>query len=90
MKKPRPYNTDEEPQTMASEPMLQYGCATNAGNRVLSTLCNNSKKTTECTSANYEQWKAEADELYGKNKRMTPEEYFDKLWYVVERAYEHV
>ena len=38
----------------------------------------------------YRVLKDKADKVYGKDRRMTPEEYFGKLWYVVEGLYEHV
>ena len=34
--------------------------------------------------------KAEADAKYGTGKRMSVDEYFDKLWYIVEGLYENV
>ena len=40
-----------------------------------------------------QSWKTEANNIYGnygKGKTMTPDEYFDKLRYVVEGLYEHV
>ena len=38
----------------------------------------------------YAKLKAEADAKYGTGKRMTVDEYFDKLWYIVEGLYENV
>ena len=38
----------------------------------------------------YAKLKAEADEKFGKNKRMTVDEYFGKLWYIVEGLYENI
>lgn len=38
----------------------------------------------------YDKLKKEADEKYGKKELMTVDEYFDKLWYIVEGFYEHL
>ena len=38
----------------------------------------------------YVKLKAEADAKYGTGKRMSVDEYFDKLWYIVEGLYENV
>ena len=92
MKKTKPYTNDEEPQNVASEPFTPFGRTANNDNGIMTSLCdhNNSNGTPDQLVDRYEQWKAEADKIYGNNKRMSPEEYFGKLWYVVERAYEHV
>ena len=38
----------------------------------------------------YTKLKAEADEKFGVKDRMTVEEYFGKLWYIVEGLYENI
>ena len=38
----------------------------------------------------YEKLKTEADEKYGKKDLMSVDEYFGKLWYIVEGLYEHL
>ncbi|MBO4654369.1 MAG: hypothetical protein J5644_02360 [Bacteroidales bacterium] len=37
-----------------------------------------------------EKLKTEADEKYGKKDLMSVDEYFGKLWYIVEGLYEHL
>ena len=38
----------------------------------------------------YEKLKTEADEKYGKKDLLSVDEYFGKLWYIVEGLYEHL
>ena len=38
----------------------------------------------------YAKLKAEADAKFGVKERMTVEEYFGKLWYIVEGLYENI
>jgi hypothetical protein len=38
----------------------------------------------------YARLKAEADEKFGKKERMTVDEYFGKLWYIVNGLYENI
>ena len=53
--------------------------------------CNEGKvPSREELYESYVKYKAEADAIYGKKKRMTVEEYFGKLRYMINRYYESV
>ena len=90
--KPVSYDTEDQPLPTAAEAAMAYGPTTITGNTILSTFHHPdfTQKKPVWFDEQYSKLKAEADGIYGKDREMTPEEYFGKLWYVVEGLYEHV
>ena len=90
--KPVPYDTEEQPLPTAAEATAAYSHTGILGNGILSTFNhpNFTEKKPVGFDEQYGKMKAEADRIYGKDRDMTPEEYFGKLWYVVEGLYEHI
>ena len=74
------------------EPIATYGTtAANSNDAVISNLASEymDENPKEC-DALYDQLKAEADALFGVKKRMTVDEYFGKLRYMVNAYNENV
>ena len=74
------------------EPMATYGTTAAISNDVvISNLASEymDENSKEC-DALYDQLKAEADALFGVKKRMTVDEYFGKLRYMVNAYYDNV
>ena len=74
------------------EPMATYGTTAAISNDVvISNLASEymDENPKEC-DALYDQLKAEADALFGVKKRMTVDEYFGKLRYMVNAYYDNV
>lgn len=74
------------------EPIATYGTtAANSNDAVISNLASESmdENPKKC-DALYDQLKAEADALFGVKKRMTVDEYFGKLRYMVNAYYDNV
>lgn len=74
------------------EPIATYGTtAANSNDAVISNLASEymDENPKEC-DALYNQLKAEADALFGVKKRMTVDEYFGKLRYMVNAYYDNV
>ena len=76
----------------AEEPVATYGpTAANSNDTIIPDLSSESLgDKPEGFDACYAKLKAEADEKFGNKELMTVEEYFGKLWYIVEGLYENI
>ena len=74
------------------EPVATYGpTAANSNDVIIPNLSSESLgDKPEGFDACYARLKAEADEKFGNKELMTVEEYFGKLWYIVEGLYENI
>ena len=90
--KTKKYNQKEKSLPKVEEPVVPYGTATNISNDVvISSLKSESiDEKPEGFDACYAQLKAEADEKFGIKERMSVDEYFGKLWYIVNGLYENI
>ena len=90
--KTKKYNSKEKPLSKVEEPVATYGTASNICNdTVISSLKTDSlDEKPDGFDACYARLKAEADEKFGKKERMTVDEYFGKLWYIVNGLYENI
>ena len=90
--KAKKYKSKEKPLPKAEEPVATYGpTAANSNDVVISHLSSESLgEKPEGFDACYARLKAEADEKFGNKELMTVEEYFGKLWYIVEGLYENI
>ena len=90
--KTKKYKSKEKPLPKAEEPVVTYGpTAANNNDVVISHLSSESLgEKPEGFDACYAKLKAEADEKFGNKELMTVEEYFGKLWYIVEGLYENI
>ena len=88
--KTKKYKTKEKSLPKAEEPVATYGpTVANSNDVVISNLSSESlDDKPEGFDACYARLKAEADAKFGVKDRMTVEEYFGKLRYMVERLYE--
>lgn len=90
--KTKKYKFKEKPLPKAEEPVVTYGpTAANSNDVVIPNLSSESLgDKPEGFDACYARLKAEADEKFGNKELMTVEEYFGKLWYIVEGLYENI
>lgn len=90
--KTKKYKSKEKPLPKAEEPVAMYGpTATISNDTVISNLMPDSfDEKPEGFDACYARLKAEADEKFGTKEFMTVDEYFGKLWYIVEGLYENI
>jgi hypothetical protein len=90
--KTKKYKSKEKPLPKAEEPVVSYSPTAAISNEiVLSNLTPDSlDEKPEGFDACYSRLKAEADEKFGKKELMTVDEYFGKLWYIVEGLYENI
>ena len=90
--KTKKYKSKEKPLPKAEEPVATYGpTAAISNDTVISSLTPDSfDEKPEGFDACYARLKAEADEKFGKKELMTVDEYFGKLWYIVEGLYENI
>jgi len=90
--KAKKYKSKEKPLPRVEEPVATYGTtAANSNDAVTSSMASESLyEKPEKFDTCYTKLKAEADEKFGKDKRMTVDEYFGKLWYIVEGLYENI
>lgn len=90
--KAKKYKSNEKPLPQVEEPVATYGTTAAINNEaVTSSMASESLyEKPEKFDACYTKLKAEADEKFGKDKRMTVDEYFGKLWYIVEGLYENI
>lgn len=79
------YDVEEQALPMTGEPIVEYGRCSPNTDAVLSTF-----NGTNSPDALYAKLKAEADEIFGVKKRYTPEEYFEKLKYMVNGYYDNI
>lgn len=90
--KTKKYKSKEKPLPKAEEPVATYGpTAAISNDAVFSSLTPDSfDEKPEGFDACYARLKAEADEKFGTKEFMTVDEYFGKLWYIVEGLYENI
>ena len=90
--KTKKYKFTEKPLPKAEEPVATYGpTAANSNDVIIPNLSSESLgDKPEGFDAYYAKLKAEADEKFGNKELMTVEEYFGKLWYIVEGLYENI
>ena len=90
--KTKKYKSKEKPLPEAEEPVASYGpTAANSNDVIIPNLSSESLgDKPEGFDACYAKLKAEADEKFGNKELMTVEEYFGKLWYIVEGLYENI
>ena len=90
--KTKKYKSKEKPLPEAEEPVASYGpTAANSNDVIIPNLSSESLgDKPEGFDACYARLKAEADEKFGNKELMTVEEYFGKLWYIVEGLYENI
>lgn len=89
--KTKKYNQKEKPLSKVEEPVATYGTVSNICNdTVISNLTLESIDEMSDMDTYYNQLKAEADAKFGVKKRMTLEEYFGKLRYMVNAYYDNV
>ena len=90
--KTKKYKSKEKPLPKAEEPVASYGpTAANSNDVIIPNLSSESLgDKPEGFDTCYAKLKAEADEKFGNKELMTVEEYFGKLWYIVEGLYENI
>ena len=90
--KTKKYKSKEKPLPKVEEPVVTYGStAANSNDVVISNLAPESlDDKPEGFDACYAKLKAEADEKFGVKDRMTVEEYFGKLRYIVNAYYDGI
>ena len=90
--KTKRYKSKEKPLPKVEEPVTTYGTmVANSNDAVISNLSSESlDDKPEGFDACYAKLKAEADEKFGVKDRMTVEEYFGKLWYIVVGLYKGI
>ena len=93
--KTKTYEIEEESTTMVAEPAVVYGTTTTRYGRSVASrpplhISSKGNKESEWIANNYERLLSEAHQKYGKKERMTPEEYFGKLKYMVNAYYDSV
>jgi len=88
--KTKKYKSKEKALPKVEDPVTTYGTTVaNSNDVVISNLSSESSDDKpEGFDACYAKLKAEADEKFGVKELMTVDEYFGKLWYIVERLYE--
>lgn len=90
--KTKKYKSKEKPLPKAEEPVVTYNpTATISNETAFSSLTPDSfDEKPEVFNECYARLKAEADEMFGTKELMTVDEYFGKLWYIVEGLYENI
>jgi hypothetical protein len=90
--KSKEYKPAESNVPKAEEPAATYGSTIPLSDKavVSNSAHESSEELPEGFEASYARLKAEADEKFGKKKRMTVDEYFGKLWYIVNGLYENI
>ena len=90
--KTKKYKSKEKPLPKAEEPVATYSpTAANSNGTIIPDLSSESLgDKPEGFDACYAKLKAEADEKFGNKELMTVEEYFGKLWYIVEGFYKGI
>lgn len=90
--KTKKYKSKEKPLLKVEEPVATYGPkVANSNDVVISSLSpESSDDKPEGFDACYARLKAEADAKFGVKELMTVDEYFGKLWYIVEGLYENI
>ena len=90
--KTKKYKSKEKPLPEAEEPVASYGpTAANSNDVIIPNLSSESLgDKPEGFDTCYAKLKAEADAIFGVKKRMTVDEYFGKLRYMVNAYYDNV
>ena len=90
--KTKKYKSKEKPLSKVEEPVATYGpTVANSNDVVISSLSpESSDDKPEGFDACYARLKAEADAKFGVKDRMTVEEYFGKLRYMVNAYYDNL
>ena len=90
--KTKKHKSKEKSLPKVEEPVATYGpTAANSNDVIIPNLSSESLcDKPEGFDAYYAKLKAEADEKFGNKELMTVEEYFGKLWYIVEGLYENI
>ena len=90
--KTKKYKSKEKPLSKVEEPVATYSpTAAISNDTVISSLTpESSDEKPEGFDACYARLKAEADTIFGIKKRMTVEDYFGKLRYMVNAYYDNV
>ena len=90
--KTKKHKSKEKSLPKVEEPVATYGpTAANSNDVIIPNLSSESLgDKPEGFDAHYAKLKAEADEKFGNKELMTVEEYFGKLWYIVEGLYENI
>ena len=90
--KTKKYKSKEKPLPQAEEPVATYSTTAAISNdAVISSLTpESSVEKPEEFDACFAKLKAEADAIFGVKKRMTVDEYFGKLRYMVNAYYDNV
>ena len=90
--KTKKYKSKEKPLSKVEEPVATYGpTVANSNDVVISNLSSESlDDKPEGFDACYARLKAEADAKFGVKERMTVEEYFGKLRYMVNAYYDNL
>lgn len=90
--KTKKYKSKGKPLPKVEEPVAAYGpTVANSNDVVISNLSSESlDDKPEGFDACYARLKAEADEKFGVKDRMTVEEYFGKLRYMVNAYYDNL
>lgn len=86
------YKLKEDKTPAVEEPPIPYVFAKPQKNNMPPKLTSSLSmdEISELSNSYYDKLKTEADEKFGKKEYMTVDEYFEKLWYIVEGLYEHV
>lgn len=88
----KPYEIQNDATAAVAEPAVPFGSTATMFRTVASRLdlSGEDDKKSDWFNNNFERLMLEANQKYGKRKRMTPEEYFGKLKYIVNAYYDSV
>lgn len=81
--------TDKQSIPRVEEPPIPYNASVSQDNSIVSSLVQ-ANSLEEGPNNCYDKLKAEADEKFGQKERMSVEEYFGKLRYMVNAHYENI
>ena len=84
------YEPKEKKLPEAAEPVMPYNSTTDRSG--LASLSPNQIPNEKPVwfDTQYAKLKSKADKIYGTGERMSVDDYFGKLWYIVEGLYEHL
>lgn len=83
------HKTDKQSIPRVEEPPIPYNASVNQDSSIVSTI-GQVQSIEESFDSRYDKLKAEADEKFGQKERMSVEEYFGKLRYMVNAHYENM
>lgn len=84
-------NIESESTPVVAEPLVGYGQVATCHPATMPSMRNMLQTADERVAwmeVNYDRLLTEATQKFGDKELMTPEEYFGKLWYIVEKGYE--